>query len=81
MDTIMQPMSTARNLDDMLAGTTMTLYEVLRRDQKNATDMWRRVGLEKEFRKKFRIDASFWNSDQSLFDIYRSLKQGQEGSK
>ncbi len=73
LGTISKPMNTARNLDDMIAGTTMTLYEVLRRDEK-PVEMWRRVGLEKEYRKMFKTDSAFWSSDRSLIEIYRMLK-------
>lgn len=73
LETISKPMNTARNLDDMLAGTTMTLYEVLRRDEK-PVEMWQKVGLEKEYRKMFKTDSTFWSSGQSLIEIYRMLK-------
>lgn len=73
LETISKPMNTARNLDDMVAGTIMTLYEVLRRDEK-PVEMWRKVGLEKEYKKRFKTDSMFWNSDQSLIEIYRILK-------
>ncbi|MFA5829551.1 MAG: hypothetical protein WC843_03585 [Candidatus Gracilibacteria bacterium] len=77
LDTVMKPINTARNLDYVLPGTMLTLYEVLRRDEKNAVDMWRKVGLEKEFRGKFPTDDLFWRSDKSLFEIYKILKSAK----
>ncbi|MCI0614996.1 hypothetical protein L0244_18555, partial [bacterium] len=73
LETISKPMNTARNLDDMLGGTTMTLYEVLRTYEK-PLEVWRKVGLEKEYRKVFKTDSLFWSSDKSLIEIYRMLK-------
>jgi len=73
LETISKPLNTARNLDDMLAGTTMTLYEVLRRDKK-PVEMWQMVGLEKKYKEVFKKDSTFWKSDKSLIEIYRMLK-------
>ncbi len=73
LETISKPMNTARNLNDLIAVTRMTLYEILRRDEK-PIEIWRKVGLEKEYRKMFRTDSVFWDSDRSLIEIYRMLK-------
>ena len=73
LETISRPMNTARNLKDIPVGTMLSLYEVLRRDEK-PLEMWSRVGLEKEYRKRFKTDSVFWSSNQSLIEIYRILK-------
>lgn len=73
LEAISKPMNTARNLDDLTVGTILTLYEVLRRDEK-PIEMWSKVGLEEEYRKRFRTDSAFWNSNQSLIEIYRTLR-------
>lgn len=74
LETITQPMNTARNLDEMIAGDTLGLYELLRRDNKGAIDIWKKLGLEQQFRHRFPNDQAFWNSDLSLLDIYKLLK-------
>ncbi|MDA2922114.1 hypothetical protein MYX07_02475 [Patescibacteria group bacterium AH-259-L07] len=74
LETITRPINTARKLDDLLIGTMLTLYEILRRDEESAGAMWRKFGLEREFRKMFSSDEDFWSSDQSLLHIYKLLK-------
>ena len=80
LDTASKPMNTARNLDDLLAGTTLTLYESLRKDGKPIA-LWRRIGLDREYRRRFKTDSSFWSSGQSLIEIYRTLKADWERSQ
>lgn len=77
LETFMLPMNTARNLEDMLAGDTLSLYELLRRDKK-PMDIWTKVGLEKEFRQRFPTDDLLWDSSLSLFEIYNALEADHE---
>jgi len=71
---ILKPMESARNLDDLLIGEKLAVYELLRRQGK-AADVWRKLGLYKEFRKKYKRDSNFWNSKKSLIEIYHELSE------
>jgi hypothetical protein len=37
--------------------------------------LWNKLGLEKQFRAVFPIEAVFWNESKTFVDIYRSLKK------
>lgn len=80
LETISKPMNIVRSLDNLESRTTLILYEVLRRDKK-PLEIWSKVGLEKEYRKRFRTDSVFWNSDLSLIEIYRMLKAEHRTTK
>lgn len=77
---IKRPLSITRVTDDIEPGTHLSLYEVLRRDYGDAINIWRKVGLEEEFRKVFPDEKSFWQSDKSLMIIYSELKEIQQES-
>lgn len=74
LETITQPMNTARNPDEIVPGDILNLYELLRRNNKRAVDIWKKFGLEQQFRRRFPSDQSFWNSDLSLLDIFKMLQ-------
>ncbi len=65
--------------ENRLPNGDLGLYELLQRDYKRAEDLWRKVGLEKEFKKRFPRDRMFWKSELSLWDIYLLLKGEQCG--
>jgi hypothetical protein len=79
LETISHPMWSTRNLDDLPAGTTLSLYEVLKRD-KEPSELWEKVGLKEEYKQNFLQDQLFWGSDMSLLDIYKMLKEKSKGS-
>lgn len=73
LGTMTKPMSDTRNLADVLPGDTLSLYEQMRRDQ-NPSKMWGKMRLDSQYRKYFPHDSMFWNSDNSLLEIYKLLK-------
>lgn len=76
LEDVMKPMNSARDLNEMMAGSTLSLYQIIRRDQK-PSELWQKVGLGNEYRQMFRRDEEFWRSSLSLFEIYQRLKQSQ----
>ena len=68
-----QPMNSARNLQDIQMGDTLSLYEVLRRTYKNAASIWRKLNLEAKFLDSYPNEEDFWTSDKSLFAIVKKL--------
>lgn len=73
-----KPMNSARELEEIPVGGTLNLYELLRRDNSDAGQIWQRVGLGKEFRTIFPTDEDFWSSNMSIIEIYKMLKQKAE---
>jgi len=73
-------MNTTRDLNKIGWGEIKTYYEIVKRDNKNMEAFWRKLGLVETFRKFFPTDQNFWNSDQSLFDIFKMLKAKQVSS-
>lgn len=74
IQSIMTSMSTAKTRAEMLLGDKLSTYETLRlRDDTNY--IWRQLGLEEEYRRKFPTDDLFWSSEQSLLEIYEMLKK------
>jgi hypothetical protein len=78
LERITQPMNSARDLDEVPPGTMLRLYELLKRDNDSATEVWSKLGLEEEFRREFSDERSFWSSDESLFDIYKRLSASRQ---
>ncbi len=39
--------------------------------------IWRGVGLEREFKRRFPDPATFWNSNESFLEIYRELERSR----
>ncbi len=74
LETITKPLNTIRNPGDIRAGSELTLYEQFQRDNKNAADIWKKAGLDQEFRKKFPTDKEFWDSPLPLVEIYKMLE-------
>jgi hypothetical protein len=74
MKEIRTPINTARDLDEIGWGETMTYYEVLRRDNKNMETFFARLGLSERFREMFPTDQAFWNSHKSLLIICKELQ-------
>ena len=67
------PMYSARQKNEVFAGQTITLYEILKFRKPSASDIWHGLGLEKEYNEKFPSDELFWASNESLIDIYYNL--------
>ncbi|MHC4122708.1 MAG: class I SAM-dependent methyltransferase [Planctomycetota bacterium] len=77
---IKKPLSITRDGDDIKPGDLLSIYEVLKRDFGNAKNLWRRLGLETEFREMFPDERSFWQTDKSLLEIYIELKSKKESA-
>ncbi len=67
-------MNSARELEQLMPGDTMSFYECMRRkDFGRPEDVWDRLGLRREYRDRFPTDSSFWESGDSFKQIYESL--------
>jgi hypothetical protein len=71
--TVLKPIKTRKDESMLVPGEMLSLYEVFKRDFKEAKDIWKKVGLEKEFQGRFRDDQQFWQSSKSMFEIYKLL--------
>lgn len=69
----MLPMSTTRNVDELLAGDWLTGYEILQQEDPSGMRAWEKLGLGQEYAERFKTPEAFWQSDKSLLDIYRQL--------
>ncbi|HEX3568513.1 MAG TPA: hypothetical protein VHT70_02440 [Candidatus Saccharimonadales bacterium] len=75
-----QPMSTARDWKDMRVGDSMTVYEQLQRFDPDGMETWRKLGLEKQYVQRFKTPEEFWQSNDSLLDIYRQLSADRDAA-
>jgi hypothetical protein len=73
-----KPMSSARDLNQLLVGTMLTLYEVLKRDTKDIASIWGKIGLEEEFKQQFPQEDDFWTSNITMLEIYKMLQKDKE---
>jgi hypothetical protein len=71
------PLHAVRNVNEILVGQSLTPYERLRRENRDAAKLWQRVGLEDEFKRIFSTDADFWKADKTLLEVYKMLKAEQ----
>jgi hypothetical protein len=72
----LRPMNSAKSLDEMRIGDDLSLYQSLRSNVK-PTDIWKKLGLQKEYRRMFPKDEQFWQSSLSLFEIYQRLRKAK----
>lgn len=66
------PISSTPRLEDAQLGIPLSLYQLMERDI-DIDEMWARVGLADEFREVFPDNELFWNTNQSLIEIYEML--------
>jgi hypothetical protein len=62
----------------MGVGDELSLYQYLKEYNKNASNIWEKVGFKTEFKKHFSRDEMFWASDMSFLNIYKMLKSEKE---
>lgn len=81
LEQITQPMSSTRESNEIPLDGTLGVYERLRRDNGNPSEVWKKLGLEEQFRRRFPNERAFWQSRQSLLDIYKLLKSDRSQQK
>ncbi len=75
---IYQPINSARDPEDIIPGEELRLYELLKRDNRTASNIWAKLGLKEEFVSEFQNEEDFWRSESSFMDIYEALMNKKE---
>lgn len=73
--------SISQALDEIFEKPIRESLQLVRQLYQNGVTIWRRLQLHNEFVKLFPSEEDFWNSDESVMDIYFKLQEMKNNSE